>query len=181
MRLGLALRAFFRVLSDGGFATELRPLLEGPASRPASSPEVATAPPKAPAPPPPPTQSEALTLLAALQREARLVDLIREPLEQYEDAQIGVAAREVLRDSRQVLDRFFALQPVADLAEGEATEAPADYDAGCYRLTGQVSGSGPHRGTLMHAGWRATRCELPKFHGSADAAMIVAPAEIEIQ
>jgi hypothetical protein len=120
-------------------------------------------------------------LLAALQREARLIDLIREPLEQYADAQVGAAAREVLRDSNQVLDRFFGLEPLAAESEGATVEAPAQYDAGVYRLTGNVGGDGPFRGELMHAGWRATRCELPQFTGSEAAALIVAPMEVEIK
>jgi hypothetical protein len=45
-----------------------------------------------------PARSEALNLLAAMQREARFVDFIREPLDGYSDAQIGAAARTVHRD-----------------------------------------------------------------------------------
>jgi hypothetical protein len=125
-------------------------------------------------------RSDAITLLAALQREARLVDLIREPLEQYGDAQIGAAAREVLRDSKQVLDRIFGLAPLAEGEEGDEVETPARYDAACYRLTGKLAGDGPFRGTLVHAGWRATRCELPQFTGAAEAALVVAPMEVDV-
>ena len=40
-------------------------------------------------------------------REARFVDLVNESLDGYSDAQIGAAARDVLRDSKKVLDRLF--------------------------------------------------------------------------
>ena len=56
-----------------------------------------------PAAEPAPRRSDAITLLAALQREARFVDLVQEPLGEYSDDQIGAAARDVLRDCREVL------------------------------------------------------------------------------
>ena len=58
--------------------------------------------------PKPPARSEAITLLAALQREARFVDFIQESLAGYTDAQIGAAARDVHRDCGTVLKRMFA-------------------------------------------------------------------------
>jgi len=41
-------------------------------------------------------------------------------------------------------------------------------------------GEPPYRGVLRHHGWRATRCELPTWTGSAQAATVVAPAEVEL-
>ena len=67
------------------------------------TPVAAKKPPKA-------ARSEAITLLATLQREARFVDFIKEPLDGYSDAQIGAAARDVHRDCGKVLDRLFAIQ-----------------------------------------------------------------------
>ena len=58
-----------------------------------------------------PGSSEAITLLAALQREARFVDFIQESLDGYSDAQIGAVARDVHRDCGAVLTRMFALRP----------------------------------------------------------------------
>ena len=48
-------------------------------------------------------------MLATLQREARLVDLIHEDLSQYSDAQVGAAARPCLQQCGGVLDRFDAM------------------------------------------------------------------------
>jgi hypothetical protein len=125
-------------------------------------------------------RSEALTLLAALQREARFVDLTQESLDQYSDAQVGAAARDVIRDCRAVLDRLFALQPVVVQEEGAQVEVPAGFDQGRYRMTGDVSGDPPFRGRLVRHGWEASKCELPVWSGSPQAARIVAPVEVEL-
>ncbi len=126
-------------------------------------------------------RSEALTLLAALQREARLVDLIQEPLDQYSDAQIGAAARDVLRNAAKTLDRFFGLRPVVQAEEGAVVETPRGFDPNRYRLIGHVAGQPPYRGRLVHPGWEADRCELPTWTGPESAARVIAPAELEIE
>ena len=72
--------------------------------------------------------SEAITLLAALQREARFVDFIQESLAGYSDAQIGAAARDVHRDCGAVLERMFALRPAVAEEEGTEVEVPAGFD-----------------------------------------------------
>jgi hypothetical protein len=115
-----------------------------------------------------------------LQREARFVDLVQEPLADYTDEQIGSAARNVLRDSAAVLQRFFALKRVSSQSEGDTAEVPANYDPARYRLVGNVTGNGPHRGKLTHAGWEATTVNLPAWTGSNQTALVVAPAEVEV-
>jgi hypothetical protein len=152
--------------------TEMPPVKETPAPKPAT--------PK-PAAPKPVVRSEAITLLAALQREARFVDFIQESLAGYSDAQIGAAARDVHRDCGAVLQRMFALQPAVTEEEGKDVEVPAGFDAGRWRLTGNVTGTPPFRGRLVHPGWEATICELPTWSGSAAATKIVAPAEVELK
>lgn len=179
MRILMALRTGWRVLTDAGFAAEIS-TLAAPQPTPVTSaqdaPDAATKP-QAPAPP---RRSDALTLLASLQREARFVDMVKEPLENYSDAQIGAAARDVLRDCGQVLDRMFQLRPVEAQDGGAAIAVPKGYDTGCYRLSGQVAGAPPYHGRLVHHGWQAERCELPQWTGSAAAHAIVAPAEVEV-
>ena len=173
MRIFQAIWCFFKVLFDGGFADEVKQL-SGPA-------EAAKLPAPREAPKPaPPKRSDAVALLATLQREARFVDLVSETLDGYTDAQIGAASREVLAGCGKVLDRVFALKPVADTAEGDPMEVPAGYDTGRLRLTGDVSREPPLSGKLVHAGWEATRCELPSWTGSDGAARVVAPAEVEV-
>lgn len=126
-------------------------------------------------------RNEALTLLAALQREARFLDFVQEPLDGYGDAQVGAAAREVHRECGKVLDRMFAPQPVRSEEEGADIELPADFDAGRYRLTGDLGEQAPRRGRLVHHGWEATACELPVWSGSEESARVIAPAEIEVK
>jgi hypothetical protein len=180
MRLWLALRAFFRILFDPETGEGVRRLLlEGPGAekaQPASEPQ--------PAKPAPalfrPTRSDALTLLAALQREARFIDFLKEPLDGFSDAQIGAVARDVHRDCGKVVERWFALAPIAKEEEGAEITLPTGFDAGRFRLTGQVAGEPPHRGRLMHHGWEATRCETPVWSGSNESSRVVAPVEVEV-
>lgn len=193
MRIWLAIRVFWRVLFSSTVAERVRQIFQEVRQQPAeglvggrsseapptvSKPAVPPAQPAAKAPSP--ARSEALTLLAALQREARLVDLIQEPLDQYTDAQIGAAARNVLRDAARTLERFFGLVPVVQAPEGRFIEVPAGFDPNRYRLVGHVAGQPPYRGQLVHPGWEASRCELPTWSGSPSAARVIAPAEVEI-
>jgi len=181
MRLILAVRVFFLVLFSGEAARRVAEALREPG--PSAVPAPVQAPPSKPQPAPKPAKpvrSEAVTLLAALQREARFVDFVQEPLADYTDAQIGAAARQVHRDCGQVLDRLFGLKTVLDQPEGSEVELREGFDVGRFRLTGNVAGQAPFRGRLVHHGWEATRCELPAWSGSAEAARVIAPAEVEV-
>lgn len=180
MRILLAFRVFFLTLFRAATAAQVRQLLDEPqAVLPA--PAEAPAKPKELPRPKPPARSDALALLAALQREARFVDFVKEPLGGYSDAQIGAAARDVHRDCGHVIERLFGVVPVVEGEEGSAIEVPAGFDAGRFRLTGNVTGEPPFHGQLVHHGWEATRCDLPAWSGSASAARIVAPAEVELK
>lgn len=181
-RILLAFRAFFAVLFSGQAAARVAPALAGTVE-PARQPPAPAPPPPEPAPRPQPrrpTQNEAVTLLATLQREARLVDFLMEDLSQYTDDQVGAAVRAIHRDASATVKRLFALQPVLADEEGAAVQVPAGFDAARYRLTGNVAAQPPFRGTLRHHGWEAAHCELPQFTGSDSAARLVAPAEVEI-
>jgi hypothetical protein len=182
MRLFLAIRVFFRTLFNAAVAEQIRMALARPglpAPQPAAEPQVRPAP-AARDKPKKPARSEALTLLATLQREARLVDLIQESLDDYTDQQVGAASRDVLRNCRSVLQRLFDLQPLVREAEGAPVGLPVGFDASRFRLTGNVSGQPPFRGHLMHHGWEAAKCEVPAWSGSDQAARVVAPAEVEL-
>ena len=183
-RLGLAVRLFFRAMRDAAFLRQVEPLLEGkplPQTTSAPPPTVAVAPPRAqPAPPPRPVRSEALTLLSVLQREARLIDFLKEPIAGYSDAQIGAAVRDIHRDAAAAVERLFGLKPLSDRPEGATIEVPAGFDAARFRLTGNVTGPGPYRGALRHAGWTATKVNVPEWTGNPESANVVAPAEVEL-
>ena len=171
MALGTAIKAFFAALTNGEKSKKIDAILNGSSEAPKIEPKKAT-PPK----PAAPVRSEAPTLLSTLQREARLLDLVQEPLDQFEDAQIGAAAREVLRDSKKVLDRLFEIQPLADGEEGSQIDVPERASPNKFRPVGGESGTG----TVAHRGWKASKCELPKWTGNSSEAKILAPTEVEI-
>lgn len=179
-RVTTAFRAFFGALFNGEKAERIEAALRGATTPVLPTPPVAVAAPKPPAEPPKPRQSEALTLLATLQREARLVDFLKEDLTGYADEQIGAAVREIQRDAGKALERLFALRPIVNDPEGASVEVATGFDAGRYRLTGNIGSSGPYRGALRHHGWEATECNLPTYTGSAAAAKAIAPAEVEV-
>jgi hypothetical protein len=189
MHLGLAIRAFFRVLFNHQLAAAVRRTLDSqPAegtdaavSEPAGDRISETRPEKSAAKlAAKPVRNDAITLLATLQREARFVDLVQESLDQYSDAQIGAAARDVLRDCGQVLERLFGLAPVLADGEGAEVATPPVIDTGRYRMVGQPMGEPPYHGKLVHHGWQASRCDLPQWNGTKESADVVAPAEIEV-
>lgn len=187
-RFVVAMKAFFRVLGGGAGADQIEAAVLGqPAKLPAPAGEESrsgsvTAPkPATPKPEPAkPTRSDAVTLLATLQREARLIDLVQESLDGYSDAQVGAAARDVLRNCRKVLDQSFAIQPIRSEPEGATLELATGYDPGVYRLTGNVAGTGPFRGSVVHHGWKISQCQLPTWSGSREAAEVVAAVELEV-
>lgn len=192
-RLAVAFKSFFRALGNKEFADRVAVLLAAPSGSAAPSTAApATAAKLAPEPAPvllkpaapvkaKPTRNDALSLLSTLQREARLVDFLKESIAAYDDAQIGAAVRDVHRDCAAAVERIFALRPATDQAEGSPLEVAEGFDAARYKLTGNVAGKPPFRGTVAHHGWQATKCELPAWTGSEAAQTIVAPIELEIR
>lgn len=153
-----------------------------PPPGPASTAAKAAAPASTAAPPKPsaPVRGEALTLLSMLQQEGRLIDFLKEPITSFSDAQVGAAVREVHRGCGDTLERFFAIRPVRSESEGSTLTVPASNDGSEIRLTGNVTGKPPYTGRLAHAGWQATKVELPQWTGPAASAKVVAPAEVEV-
>ena len=178
--LTLAIKAFFKALGNREFSKRLSEFMSGSAqpALPAPAPQEKLQDRAPPAPKP--ARSDALSLLAVLQREARLIDFLQESLTDYSDEQIGAAVREVHRGCAAALARMFDVAPIAPEAEGASTAAPAGFDASRYKLTGNVHGAAPYRGTLRHRGWEARRCDLPAWTGSPAALNVLAPIEIEV-
>jgi hypothetical protein len=183
-RIWLAIRVFFLVLFQGAVARQVAEVLQKrkletlPAGEPKPQPKAEPKP--AAQQPPKLSRSEAVTLLATLQREARFIDFIKEPLDGYNDAQIGAAVRDVHRDCGKVLDRLFDIQPLVGQEEGSTLEVPAGFDAGRYRLTGNVVGNLPYQGRLVHHGWEASEVQLPAWSGTPQSARVIAPIEVEL-
>ncbi len=178
-RIVIAFRAFFLVLFRSDVAEEVERVLDR--RKLAEAEEPAVQPPKRPPKEKPPVRNDAITLLATLQREARFVDFLQEPLAGYSDVQIGAVARDVHRDCAATVERIFAVKPVVPQMEGSEIEVPAGFDAGRLRLTGNITGEPPFRGRVAHHGWEATRCELPAWSGTSEAAQVIAPGEVELK
>lgn len=170
-RFGLAMRVLF----SGKFAREVSDAIGS-----TSTAKLEQKPAKAEPPPAPePVRNDAVTLLATLQREARLIDFLQEDISAYDDAQVGAAVRDIHRESNKVVERLFGLKPLVDQEDGTQVDVPKN-PAGRFQLVGQVGDKRPERGTLVHPGWQASKCELPKWSGSEKAAMVVAPVEVEV-
>jgi len=185
MGILIATKAFFKLLTNRELSESFQQLLDGklvPRIAPPATPvgEKGKEQGRLPASPPPPVRSDAVSLLSALQREARFVDLVKEPLDSYSDAQIGGAARDVLKNSSSVLDRMFGIMPLAEVEDGAQFTTPETFDPAEFRLMGNVVGKAPFTGTVLHHGWKATRCEIPQWSGRSESAKIVAPIELEV-
>ena len=162
-RLGLA----FRVLGNAELASKVV-ALEAPA--PIEKP-VEIAPEK--------VHASGLAVLGLLQREGRLIDFLQEDVSSFSDADIGAAARVVHAGSRKVLNQYLTLEPVLPDSEGASVTVPTGFNAERIRLTGNVAGQPPYRGTLKHHGWFATKVSLPTPSATLDA-RVLAPAEVEL-
>ena len=125
------------------------------------------------------TPDAALQLLGLLQKEARFIDFIKEDIAAYSDADIGVAARVVHEGCNKALNEHFTLAPIRSEQEGGKITLPQGFDASSVRLTGNIVGSAPFTGTLIHKGWQVTNIRLPKLTQGHNAS-ILAAAEVEL-
>lgn len=161
-RIRLALRSELKILRDPAFAAKVEALL---------------APPKPEVPPKP--SGTPLRLLALFQREGRLLDFLMEDIQSYPDAQVGAAVRDIHRQCQAALKEHLVLQPVLPQAEGSTVEIPSGFDPSAIRLTGNVTGQPPFRGTLQHHGWRVKEIKLgPPPEGQDE--FVLMPAEVEL-
>ena len=191
-RLWFAWVCFFRVLFDGSFAArawsardalppaEPPKALEPPAAKPEPPKETAASPePSKPQSPKPEPLTPALQLLALLQREGRLIDFLEQDIEPFSDADIGSAVRVVHAGCRKALRSHVKISPVRAEEEGVSITLPEGYLPHEVKLSGDVKGSAPYKGTLRHRGWRAADLVLPTPVAGHDPT-ILAPAEVEL-
>ena len=183
MAVGTAFRAFFAALFNRDISEQIRLVLDRPAvaappaiAAPATKGSSAQTPEPVPVAPTAALRSEAVTLLAALQREARFVDLVKENLAQYSDAQIGAAARPCLQQCATTLDRLMGLKPIETVADGQPVQVPDSALPSRYLWVGEGSGTS---GKLVHHGWEASHVQLPQWTGVASDAKVVAPIQVK--
>lgn len=177
MQFLLAFKVFFAVLFNRDTAKKVeRVITAGPTTS-----MVSEAKPAGPIPQSSETstspRSDALTLISTLQREARFLDLVQEPLDGYSDAQIGAAARDVLRDTSKVLNRLFGIEKLVSADEGQKIDLPKEISTARWRISGSAAPGS--KATLVHAGWVAKHAQIPQWSGSAKDSLVIAPAEVE--
>jgi hypothetical protein len=161
-RFGTALQAFRRVMGDAKMAEKVKPLLGPP------EPEK-----------PKKLSGEPLRLLALLQREGRVLDFFLEDVQAASDEQLGAGVRELHRKAQAVIKEHLVLEPVLPGQEDESVEVRPGFDPGAVRLTGNVTGQPPFKGTLKHHGWRVKEYKLaPPPEGQDE--LVVAPAEVDL-
>ena len=165
----MALGCFGRILINPEFARQM-------ASMPSAA---APAAPRSAPLPPERQHASGLAMLSLLQREGRLIDFLQEDVASFSDAEVGAAARVVHAGCKKVLKEHLTIEPVLKEAEGDSVQVPAGFDAQRIRLTGQVAGAAPFRGTLKHHGWAATAVRMPSVAESLDP-RVLAPAEVEL-
>ncbi len=149
---------------------------QSPTPRVESEPSV---PPVAPAVLQESTPDAALQLLSVLQQDARFLDFVHEDLSSYSDADIGAAARVVHEGSQKALSTYFTLAAIRSEEEESQLTLAAGFNPSEVHLTGNVQGSAPFTGTLIHRGWKATEVRLPKLVKGHNA-YILAAAEVEL-
>ncbi len=173
-RFVLAFTCFFRVLFDGALAARVRAALTDAPALPA---------PPAPEPEParqaPPSVVPAMQLLALFQREGRLVDFLKQDVASFSDSDIGAAARVVHEGCRKALGAHAEIEPVRSEEEGAKLTLEAGFDPSRVKLTGNVQGSAPYRGTLRHKGWQLKKLELPSLVEGHDPHLLYS-AEVEL-
>jgi Domain of unknown function (DUF2760) len=167
-RISYALRCFFSLLFRGEIPQDI-----------AQQAARVTAPAANPAPGAPESFDRAIQMLALLQRDGRLIDFLLEDVGPYPDAQLGAAARAVHEDCRQVLDRYFRLEPVMASDEDQPVTVPPGFDPTSIKVVGNVTGAPPFRGLLRHRGWCVRQANLPSLP-EGPGRSVVAPAEVEI-
>jgi hypothetical protein len=127
-------------------------------------------------------EAAVIHFLGALQEKGRLVDFLMDDITRYEDAQVGAAARVVHAGCKAALQEHLSVEPVAAEAEGSTVTVPPERAADAYRLVGQVAGTPPFTGTLVHPGWKAVKVKLPRVMSSEGTQLpVIAPAQVELK
>ena len=195
MSVNIALRAFFSALFNRDIARGIKEVLDGSydeasslepssVSVVSSSSRDASIALKLGATPRSDSRSEALELLAALQRDARFIDFIKEDISSCDDVSLAAAARTTHDRCAETLERFFQIRPLSHVPEGDTTIIdPAAQNPARLRISGAASHA---FGTevacrVAHAGWIAEKCDPPRWSGKEEDALVLAPVELEIE
>lgn len=161
MRLWLAIKAFFKALSEPKkaqlFLEELPPAADIFVEQDQSH----------------------LRLLALLQQSGRLIDFLKEDISAFSDTQVGAAVRKIHQECSQSLEDLVTIRPVMDENEGAKIKVVAGYDPSLIKIVGHLKGEFPLTGKIIHRGWKAHKRSLPKKVGE-QSNDILCPAEVEV-
>ena len=83
------------------------------------------------------------------------------------------------RKAKRAIQEHLVLEAVLNQSEGATVDVPSGFDPSAIRLTGNVTGSPPFKGSLEHHGWRVTKIKLNKPAEGQDA-FVLQPAEVEL-
>jgi hypothetical protein len=161
----------FRLLFNSEFARKVQAGLKLLAQSEAHAPAPEIAPER--------VHASGLFVLSALQREGRLIDFLQQEVAGFSDEEVGAAARVVHAGCSKALKQYFDFEPAIAADEGSTTTVPKAFDAQRIRLTGNVTGQPPFKGTVKHHGWITKEIRLPGIAESLDPT-VVAPAEVEL-
>ena len=153
MRLFKAISYFFRMVFDTNFYNTVRSADEGKFIRP-------------------------FQILSILQREGRFIDFLMEDVSSFTDAQVGAVARTVQKGCKKGLFEYISIEPLAKEKEGDNITIEKGFDPASFRLSGNVKGEPPFKGSLTHHGWQMPKVNFPVTASQSDS--IISPAEIEI-
>ncbi|MBI3823559.1 MAG: DUF2760 domain-containing protein [Planctomycetes bacterium] len=132
-----------------------------------------------PPPPPPKPWPDPLLLLTLMQREGRLIDFLLEDVAGADNETLGAGVRTIHAGCQKVLKEHLDLEPVLKAEEKSVVTVPAGFDPSAIRLTGNVTGSPPFKGSLEHHGWRVSKIKINKPAEGQDA-FVLQPAEVEL-
>jgi len=118
-------------------------------------------------------------ILAILQRDARFMDFLQEKIDSCTDSQIGAVARTIHEKCNKALNNYITIEEVLKEEEGKPVTIEKGFNPSEIRLTGNVTGSPPFKGTLRHHGWKVLKTKLPPLPEGDDGS-IIEPAEVEI-
>ena len=118
-------------------------------------------------------------LLSLFQKQGRLVDFLQQDIASFSNAEVGEAARVVHDGCARILGDYFKMEAIRTEEEGALVSVDADYNLSEITLTGNLRGSAPYRGELLHHGWKISD-QHPPEQLDPKARFIVQPAEIEV-
>ena len=163
------------------FSQRLKTLFSGTVELPNQPTEQSEAPIKivsAAAQKEPENESTKQTIML-LQKHARLIDFIYENIDDYSDEEIGAGARVVHQGCQKVFKEYIKIEPLHAQQEDSLVTLEEGFNTKEVKLTGNISGTPPFKGKLIHRGWKITQINLPQSTDT-QSSLIVAPTEIEL-